>query len=83
MATIRKVPNGYEFRNLSAAGVRMVNEFQRLYPAHCKPALRPDLRVIWVGSSEQSRMLEKLVADIRVRDPEVKAHFQRFKFTWN
>jgi len=70
MARATRVPNGYEFSGLSGIGMRLVNEFQRQYPQLCMPSSEPNFRFIQLGSPVQNRLLEKLVADVRARDPE-------------
>jgi len=70
MAKVTRVPNGYEFSGLSRIGMRLVNEFQRQFPLLCAPTPEPDFRFIHVGSPEQTRLLEKLVAEVRRLDPE-------------
>jgi hypothetical protein len=70
MARVTRVPNGYEFSGLSGIGMRLVNEFQRQFPMQCVPSSEPNHRVIHLGSPVQNRFLEKLVAEVRARDPE-------------
>ena len=77
MAQVFKVSDGYEFVNLSITGMRLVNEFQRHHPLLCKPSHRPDFRFIRLGSPTQKLQLDKLIADVRSRDPE--PHFKRLK----
>jgi hypothetical protein len=71
MARVFKGRDGYEFINLGRAGMSLVNEFQRHYPRICAPTQEPDFRFIRFGSHEENLQLEKLVADVLERDPEV------------
>jgi len=81
MATAAKNSCGYEFTGLSAVGMRLVNEFQRSHPELCKPSSEPSYRYIRQGSSEQNLLLEKLVSDIRLRDPDATPHRSQRRVT--
>ena len=70
MAKVTRVPNGYEFSDLSGIGMRLVNEFQRRYPPLCVPSSQPNHRVIHLGSPVHNRFLEELVGKVRAQDPE-------------
>jgi len=70
MATVTKTPRGYEFAGLSLVGMRLVNEFQRHHPELCEPTLQPQYRYVRLGSPEQNLLLERLVFEVTVRDPE-------------
>ena len=70
MANVTKASGGYEFASLSAVGMRLVNEFQRYHPQLCEPSSQPSYRYVRLGSPEQNLLLEKLIADVRARDPE-------------
>ena len=72
MAKVIRVPDGYEFVGLSRIGMRLVNEFQRHHPLLCKPSQEPDFRFIRLGSPEQNLRLERLIAEVRAKDPELK-----------
>jgi hypothetical protein len=71
VAKVSKNSAGYEFAGLSAVGMRLVNELQRCHPELCTPSSNPSYRYIRLGSPEQNVLLEKLVADVRARDPDV------------
>jgi hypothetical protein len=72
MAKVIERSNGYEFVGLSAIGMRLVNEFQRQHPLLCVPSSEPDYRFIRRGSPQQNLLLEKLVAVVIARDPDIK-----------
>ena len=78
MATVTSNSVGYEFERLSPAGMRLVKGFQRLYPQLCQPSPYPSFRVIRVGNPDQTRSLEKLVAEVRTLDPEPTRSFSPF-----
>ena len=71
MARVFQLSTGYEFVHLSRVGMQLVNEFQRLHPHLCNPSLEPDFRFIRFGSPEENSLLDKLVADVLARDPEI------------
>jgi hypothetical protein len=71
MSTVLPSGNGYEFALLSTAGMRLVNEFQRVHPELCLPSSEPSYRYIRRGSPEQNVLLEKLAAEVRARDPVI------------
>lgn len=77
MAKITKMSTGYEFADMSAIGMRLVNEFQRLYPLLCVPSPHPDYRFIRHGSPEQNRVLAALVVRVKVEDPEPTSALSR------
>ena len=70
MAKVIKRSTGYEFVGMSAAGMRLVNEFQTQHPLPCLPSPVPDYRFIRLGSQEQKLKLEKLATDVISRDPD-------------
>jgi hypothetical protein len=72
MAKVTKTSRGYEFTDLSAVGMRLVNEFQRHHPQLCEPTSQPRYRYILLGSLEHNVLLEKLAADVNARDPETE-----------
>ena len=79
MAKVTKNSGGHEFTGLSAVGMRLVNEFQRYHPELCMPSSNPSYRYMRLGSPEQNLLVEKLVADVRARDPETKPTPLTFK----
>jgi len=70
MARVTKRSNGYAFAGLNAAGMRLVNEFQRHHSLICEPSSQPDFRFIRLGSPEQNRILGELIARVKIEDPE-------------
>jgi len=70
MSQVLRSASGYKFVGLSAVGKQLVNEFQRHHSHLCHPSPDPSYRFIRHGSPEEIAMLERLAADVRVRDPE-------------
>ena len=84
MAKVTENSGGYEFSGLSAVGMRLVNEFQRHHSELCMPSEVPSYRYIRRGSPKQTLLLEKLVADVRARDPEpTPATFKTRTYQWD
>ena len=71
MARVFRNHDGYEFVHLGRIGMQLVNEFQRHHPRMCKPTQEPEFRSIRFGADEENIRLEKLVADVLERDPEI------------
>ncbi len=68
MVTVVRTSTGYIFERLNAAGMKLVNEFQRQYPQLCEPSSEPTFRFIRYGSAEDNHALGKLIARVRATD---------------
>jgi len=68
MANVTKASTGYIFERLNAAGMKLVNEFQRQHPRLCEPSGEPTFRFIRCGSAEENHALGQLIAKIRAID---------------
>ena len=69
MANVTKTSTGYIFERLNAAGMKLVNEFQRHHPDLCEPSSEPTFRFIRRGgSAEDNHALGELIAMVRARD---------------
>jgi hypothetical protein len=65
MANVMKTSTGYIFECLNAAGMKLVNEFQRQHPQICEPSSEPTFRFIRCGSAEDNLALGELIAEVR------------------
>jgi hypothetical protein len=68
MAIVTKTSTGYIFERLNAAGMKLVNEFQRQHPQLCKPNIEPMFGFIRCGSAEDNHALGELIAKVRATD---------------
>jgi hypothetical protein len=68
MANVKRTSTGYIFERLNAAGMKLVNEFQRQHPLLCEPSSEPTFRFIRCGSAEDSHALGELIAKVRAKD---------------
>jgi hypothetical protein len=68
MANVTKTSTGYIFERLNAAGMKLVNEFQRQHPLLCEPSSEPTFRFIRCGSAEDNHALGWLIAKVRAND---------------
>jgi hypothetical protein len=67
MANVKKTSSGYIFERLNAAGMKLVNEFQRQHPRLCEPSSEATFRFIR-GSAEDNHVLGELIAKVRATD---------------
>jgi len=79
MATVTRNSAGYEFSGPSSVGKQLVNGFQREHSLLCEPSPDPDFRFIRFGTPEENCLLEKLVADVRAREPGITRSPSQFK----
>ena len=68
MVNVMRTSTGYIFERLNAAGMKLVNEFQRRYPQLCEPSNEPTFRFIRCGSAEDNHALGELIAKVRAID---------------
>jgi hypothetical protein len=67
MINVTRTSTGYIFERLNAAGMKLVNEFQRQHPQLCEPSSEPTFRFIRRGSAEDNHALGELIAKVRAK----------------
>jgi hypothetical protein len=68
MVNVTRASTGYIFERLNAAGMKLVNEFQRQYPQLFEPSSEPTFRFIRRGTEEDNHALGELIAKVRATD---------------